>query len=115
MSDFEVPKDMKVKVDDLMPFTACGCCITSCYLDFPDLIGCQRRSECLCCKGEMLGCKLGKTPEQWCLLQTGTAILGPPKVLCKEQAQIFCIDTRVSIPPVEDEVPCLVTLCCFTV
>ena len=54
-----------VPPEDLIPFCACICCVTSCYTAFPDCIGCVGRSVCLCLYSEFHVCKPGRAGLQW--------------------------------------------------
>jgi hypothetical protein len=54
-------------VEDVIPFLACFCCISSCYYTFPGCIGYSGRQELLCCRSEYLGCKIPTKEENvWC-------------------------------------------------
>ena len=41
----------KTHVGALKPFSACCCMISSCFLEFPNCIGCEGEGEMLCMEG----------------------------------------------------------------
>ena len=105
--------------DAAIPFCGMVCCFTSCYTEIPECIGAAGKTSCLCYHSEFLSCKLPnpeKRPEDkdlWWVCSRGHAWLGPFNSICSERYQCFCYDVRGSLPPTE-EIPCMVTLCFFT-
>ena len=102
-----------VDVNDLVPFCGCACFMTSCYTEWPDMVGCAGKDTILCINRDFLACKFPKNPDHWWLCGQGTAWLEKPSVCCSERVQACCLDVRGSIP-CTDEVPCMITICFFT-
>ncbi len=103
-----------VDVNDLIPCCGVGCFMTSLYTEWPDMIGCAGKNTCICMSAEFIGCKFANEPDRWWLCSQGSSWLESPKVCCTERAQICCLDVRGSLP-CTDEVPCMLTICFFTV
>jgi hypothetical protein len=89
MGDVGQSASAGVDVNDLVPFMGCCCFITSCYTQWPDMVGCSGKDECLCMKREFLACKFPREPDTWWLCGTGKGVLAPPKVLCMVLFIIF--------------------------
>jgi hypothetical protein len=77
-----VEKTGSVDVNDLIPFCGVVCCFYSCYLDFPDLIGCAGKSACCCVMGEFACCKLPKDSDTWFMCQKTDFYCAEPKACC---------------------------------
>ena len=67
-ADDYVPASSKIPVQELIPFCACLCFMTSLYTDFPDCFGCAGTRICLCCYSEFKACKLPNEHEKFCFL-----------------------------------------------
>lgn len=107
-------KSLSVPAEDLVPFCGCICFITSCYLEWPELIGCAGKRVCLCFYAEFLACKMPSDGDEfWCLCSKGSFICAPIKVCCSDRIQMCCCDVRCSIP-LSEEIPMLITICFFT-
>jgi hypothetical protein len=78
------PPSSKIPVDELVPYCACLCCLTSLYTEFPDCIGCAGKRICLCCYSEFFSCKLPKEDETeiWCLCDQGKTHCGTVETCC---------------------------------
>jgi hypothetical protein len=123
-------------VEDVIPFLACFCCISSCYYTFPGCVGYSGRQELLCCHSEYLGCKVPSNEEGvWCHWSQGHTYCATVdtlfKVMCsqvnvddihercgllfsQQRSQLFCVDLRCSVP-LSDDIPLMLTCCFFTV
>jgi hypothetical protein len=123
-------------VEDVIPFLACFCCISSCYYTFPGCVGYSGRQELLCCHSEYLGCKVPSNEEGvWCHWSQGHTYCATVdtlfKVMCgqvnvddmhercgllfsQQRSQLFCVDLRCSVP-LSDDIPPMLTCCFFTV
>ena len=102
-----------VNVNDLVPFCGCVCFMTSCYTEWPNCVGCAGNTVCCCINSDFLACKFPTNPEHWWTCQQGSVWMAPVKVCCSQRVQMCCLDGRGSIPPT-DEVPCMLTVCFFT-
>lgn len=103
-----------INPDNLVLFSACFCCFTALYTEFPALVGCMGKEECLCIEEELC-CKLGTEPIP-VGLKTGDGYicklglfccscgLKMPQVLCKGKGQFCCCVQGAALPP-DDEVP----------
>lgn len=103
--------------DSAIPFCGCVCCFNACYLEFPACIGCAGKRSCLCCHSDFLACKFPTEEadkDNWFIWDRGQTVCSDIKNCCSTSLQCFCFDIRASLPPTE-EIPCLVTLCFFTV
>jgi hypothetical protein len=106
-----------VEGDASVPFFGCLCCFNACYLVYPNCVGCVGHSDCLCIHQDMMSCKIPIEEEDkhlWCICQRGQCVLSEIVNLCAIKRQCFCFDTRCSLPP-SDEIPCLLTICFFTI
>lgn len=103
-----------VNVKDLVPWCGVCCFIASCYTECPDCFGSVCENTIMCCKQRIIVCKCGKDlNEQLCKCVGLDCDVVKCKVCCKSRAQSCCLDVRASIPP-NEEIPCLVTVCCVT-
>ena len=110
-----------IPADDLILVSAACCCFGALYTDFPGLIGCSGKNECLCCENQIC-CKMNteglpvglKTGDGYiCRLglyccQYGLKV---PSVLCKGKGQCFCLVNQASCPP-DADVPMMCAICC---
>lgn len=103
----------EANVNDLIVYAGCFCCVESCYLQFPQCIGCEQEQECLCIKSAGICCKPGDMKEVICTCQKGECSIVMPKPYIKCQAQEFCIDARCALPFAPD-VPNMCTICFIT-
>lgn len=103
-----------VDLNDLVPFCGLLCCFESCFLEWPDMIGCAGKSICLCYYSESVSCKFPKEEGTWWLCGKGHSWLAPITVCCSIRSQMCCLDVRGSLPPSE-EVPSVVTICFYTI
>jgi hypothetical protein len=110
-----------INQSDLYLYGACICCFTAIYTDFPALVGCSAKEECLCIKWESC-CKMNTPPYPisfesnkngnicdialYCFL----IALKSPTVLCKGKGQCFCFANQVALPP-DDDVPMMCAIC----
>eukprot|EP00981_Chlorochromonas_danica_P010726 scaffold3349_cov165-Ochromonas_danica.AAC.4 len=104
--------------EDAIPFCGCVCCFSACYTSWPQCFGCSGNCNCLCYHSVSKACKF-PNPEDpddkdiWFLCSRGDAYLGDIKNICSSATQCFCLDYRLSVPPI-DEIPCMITICFFT-
>ena len=82
-SDY-IPTSSKLPLQELIPYCACICFVTSCYTEFPDCIGCAGKRICLCCYSEFLSCKFSKETEEdiWCHINKGHTYCGSVETCC---------------------------------
>uniref|UniRef100_A0A7S0XEN9 Uncharacterized protein n=1 Tax=Chromulina nebulosa TaxID=96789 RepID=A0A7S0XEN9_9STRA len=98
--------------DELIPFYALGCSVTSLYLK-PDCFGGHGKSDFLCCRSEFTCCKPGRDADEILVCQDGLCAIIIPKVCCKGARQVFCCDSRYSfltfnpVAPLDADFPCL--------
>lgn len=97
--------------DKIIFCQGCFCLYQGCYLDFPALIGCEQEAFCLCCKSQMVGCKVGDMKETVCLVQKAQCEIVMPKPLIQIKDQCFCL-VRACELPFGSDVP-NVCGCCF--
>ena len=119
------PDKFKMPFTEFMPVTALGCCILSCIplnlpivchrstyeccgcvplinnLDFPACISCDVACGVFGVEAECIGCEPG------CRLKWPTTCIKTVFTCC-------CIDFRAALPPCDNEIPCLFTICCLT-
>ena len=106
---------------NLYLYSACICCFNALYLDFPALVGCSGKSECLCIDQEF--CIKMNTPPYPVTFETGKngnicdialfccmAALKMPKVLCKGKGQCLCCVNQAALPP-DGDVPMMCAIC----
>ena len=104
----------KTNIGELIPFTALACCISSCNFDFPACIGCDVKSVALCLEAEFKCCKPTTGDDKYCcILFDGAYRLIWPTTCLKAVTSCCCLDMRAAFP-CDEEIPCLVTLCCLT-
>eukprot|EP00420_Gonyaulax_spinifera_P014278 CAMPEP_0197892422 /NCGR_PEP_ID=MMETSP1439-20131203/30284_1 /TAXON_ID=66791 /ORGANISM="Gonyaulax spinifera, Strain CCMP409" /LENGTH=147 /DNA_ID=CAMNT_0043512587 /DNA_START=87 /DNA_END=530 /DNA_ORIENTATION=- len=107
-----------VNMADLLACCGCCCFISSLYPKFPECIGCKMEGVMWCCvQVEAACCKCvsgDNTDGKCCVWFEGGAYLVVPSTCCQAQAQVCCLDGRISLPP-SDKVPCLLTMCPFLV
>lgn len=98
--------------EHLIPYGASCCTIDSCFLKFPDCIGCYDKGICLVCEWESTGCKpFFLNPNRadkdlLCLCQQRSCQIVMPYLGCKREAQSFCCDHRAALP-CDADVPCV--------
>ena len=82
-SDY-IPTSSKLPLQELIPYCACICFVTSCYTEFPDCIGCAGKRICLCCYSEFMSCKFSKETEEdiWCHINKGHTYCGSVETCC---------------------------------
>lgn len=99
-----------VQMADLVVCSACCCSLTSCYTKTPECFGCKREGMVLCCQMEQACCKCmspgANDDQKCCVLFEGGSYCVIPTTCVQDQWQIFCLDTRCSIP-CTDKVPCM--------
>ena len=100
------PEDMKV-------FGACCCTILSCYAAWPACLGTYAKGVVACCKLELMMCKAATEEESLCQCMKSDIEIIKPKVCCKLQWQLCCLDDRWAMP-CDEEVPCIMALCGIT-
>lgn len=117
--------------DEVYPFMGLMCCVGSLYTAHPDWIGCASRHTCCCLRGEAIMCKPGRTDDSHCTLFDTKLDITDFKLLLKvclstvamtfadhlrqSQSQVLCTDVRCVLPPDDKDVPCLGTVCFWTV
>eukprot|EP01031_Cornospumella_fuschlensis_P034459 gene34459-41715_t len=110
----------EIDPSNLVLISATICCFGALYTDFPALIGCSGKEECLCIE-EQFCAKLGTDPMPvsfttgegyWCKLSLFCCSCGlkPPAVLCQGKGQCFCCVNAASCPP-NDDVPMMCGIC----
>jgi len=110
----------KTHVGALKPFSACCCMISSCFLEWPNCIGCEGEGEMLCIEGSWKALKTmdanadGNEDSRCCACLEAGVYCIKPKTCIQLQQQYFCMDVRCSLPCNKQEVPCLCTWlpCC---
>ena len=99
------------KQEDLTPFAACCCSIVSCYLKFPDCIGCYNKGAFVCFEMETLWCQTGmnegSSGDSLCLCLRGECEVIKPGTCCKLQEQCMCCNAAIAMP-CDEEVPCMI-------
>lgn len=105
---------------NLILMSATCCCFGALYTDFPALIGCSGKEECLCIEYQMC-CKLA-TPAYPITLATGNGYICKlslycceyackmPTICCKGKGQCFCCVNQAAFPP-DDDVPLMCAIC----
>jgi hypothetical protein len=73
--------------ENAIPFMGLVCCFESCYLTWPDTLGCAGKTSCLCYHTEFLSCKLPNPEKEedkdlWFVCNRGNAVLSEPKNCC---------------------------------
>lgn len=107
-----------VPVEELRPFAA-GCCyITSCFFGFPSCLGCSFSGTILFCNGKGVCCKLldcKDDDKRCCAFCVGSCYFVLPRTCIECTEQLCCLETRCAFPCTQ-KVPCLVTVffitCC---
>ena len=102
-----------IAVNDLVPVLGCCCCICSCYLECPDMLGAVCNNTLCCCQWTALLCKCGKEEGICCKCCSMDVDVISLQVCCKIQTQLCCLDCRSALPTI-DEIPCLLSLLCLT-
>jgi len=97
------------KLDDIYPFFACFCAVTSCYWIFPKCVGCSSDSVFICLEHDCNCCKVNYSKETLCKCCGCDHDIVVPYVCCKSQGQCCCLDQRIAIP-CDQDVPCLLTM-----
>ena len=102
-------------IGGLRPLLGWGCLIASLFTKFPDMLGCQIKGELLCFKQNLLCFKVGdeKDENEKCVVNQAKCTIIRPTVLLKGIAQVFCLDTRCSLP-LDKDMPCLFNVFGFT-
>jgi len=99
--------------EDLMPCGACCCSVLSCYLKFPDCIGCYNKGTFTCIELETLWCKTGmnenSSGDSLCLCLSGECEVIKPGTCCKLQETVCCCNAAIAMP-CDEEVPCMIGL-----
>jgi len=102
-----------INKDDLLLCNACICCFSALYTDFPALIGCSQKGECLCINQEAC-CKLNtksygvgiefNKDGNICDLSLFCCVyaLKIPTICCKGKNQCCCFVGQGSFPTDSD-------------
>lgn len=109
-----------VNPDSLILYSACICCFSALYTEFPALIGCSGKEECLCIEEELC-CKAGTAPlpvglktgdGYICKLELYCCSCGLkiPTIICKGKGQCFCCVQQAAFPP-DNDVPMMCAVC----
>ena len=123
------PRKTLSSADDLVPLVALCCCITSCYNDWPEVLGCRvkqvlgcwafecisMKPACECC-GE-INPQLKENPRNLFLCCQGSSLLINPNTCISVNAQCLCCDCRGALPCTgpDGDVPCVFSLACCTI
>jgi len=126
-----VPMNESVKSDSsgseaanqefVLPCIANCCVIQSCFVQYPQCIGCFGKDFCCCVEGFFTACKpLFLSPDRTkknilCLTQKTRYYVVGFKPQIKSESQMCCRDSRSAFP-CDDDVPCLCSymfLTCF--
>ena len=110
-----------INQNDLILFSACICCFNALYTDFPGLVGCSGKGECLCLENEHclrlntpaypIACESNKNGNICDLALCCCMIaLKSPKVLCKGKNQCLCCVNQAAFPP-DNDVPAMLAYC----
>lgn len=94
---------------ELIAFSACCCCITSCYCVAPKCISGYSKGVFMCFEIESLLCQPGQREGSLCTCFRGEVECIRPYTCAKISQQICCCDMRCAFP-CDEEVPCMVTL-----
>lgn len=112
-----------ISPDNLVLVSAVVCCFGALYTDFPALVGCSGKEECLCCEEEF--CLKLNTPSYGVNFATGDGYICKlsllccqlgikvPTVLCKGKGQCCCLVNAGACPPGGD-VPIMCAICCVS-
>lgn len=104
---------------DVYPCSGSCCSIDSCYLKYPDCIGCFSRGHFCCVDGSSTSCKPifldenRKNKDLLCLVSKGHRYCVPFKFGCWSEEQCFIRDSRCAFP-CNEQVPCLLSTCFIT-
>lgn len=104
-------------LEELRPCDAFCCAIDSCYLQFPQCIGCSSTYMCLFCMGEGACCKAldcSDEDSKCCALCVDKQYLKIPQNCCYFQCQQCCLDRRGEFP-CGQKIPCIYTAFFLTV
>mmetsp|Transcript_13532 Transcript_13532/g.18535 ORF Transcript_13532/g.18535 Transcript_13532/m.18535 type:complete len:185 (-) Transcript_13532:97-651(-) len=112
-SDNKIIKTGEVKVKDLVPFFGICCFLVSCYSEIPDCLGAVCENTLCCFNAKMIVCKTSKEEEAICKCCAFDFDIVHFHTCCKSRTQSFCIELRSSMPP-SKQIPCLITVCFFT-
>ena len=107
MADAPDPKDLR-------PCMACCCTILSCYVAFPQCIGCYSKGVFTCIETESVACKPSVVEGSLCKLLSSEVELVKPVTCVKCAAQECCIDSRCALP-CDSEVPCMISFLGLTI
>lgn len=111
-----------ISPDGLLLYTATCCCFSALYTDFPALVGCSGKNECLCIEEEFCA-KLG-TPIIPIKFETGNGYicklglaicscgLKMPTICLKGKGQCCCFVSQAALPP-DNDVPLMCAICFF--
>ena len=88
-----------VSVGSLVPFSACCCCITSCYCKMPSCIGCKQSGVCFCFQSEVSGCKIVDSSKnkdgKCCVCGEGGFYCVKPQTCCSKDRLNFSNHTTI--------------------
>ena len=106
----------EVDPNDLIVLHTCCCQIISCYLKFPDCIGCATNFTWFCYERNAICCKPHPNPKKICICCRDDSHCIEPTTCCKNICQCCCIDCRQAFP-CDYDVPCgcgvCGLICCF--
>jgi hypothetical protein len=104
-----------IDTSDMAVFSACFCCNTVLWTDFPAFVGCAGLSECLCIKEEFclkqntepMPCVLGVAEGFICQIGAPCCSCGlkNPDILLKSKGQCCCFIGNAALPLDEDTPP----------
>lgn len=106
----QLAEDGVTDVDDLCPFLA-GCCfITSFYMLWPECFGVYGNMTFVCCECEVKALKISARKGDLCILLDLGCLLVEPQTCLKSVSQCCCVDFRCAIP-CHEEMPCMLNIC----
>ena len=109
-----MPRALKageVDPSDLVVVGGCCCYLESCLFRWPSCCGHYLKGECCCLEAEQVCCKPAVVENECCVLWQSGCTAKNPDTLCKGVSQWCCYDLRCALPPVKEEVPCVIAYC----